>query len=212
MNLGFNDSNRSQSLKGFLLPSLPEVILLVLVSLLLLMALSHNAIWMAASSDAGVSGQAASEATQPQLEAVSNFLSQEVFARATVFLLWGCIGAVAYTVVGAVLHFAQNVKGDVNASKFITPQSANNYWLKRTSQYLYVIAIIFLFGLFVGVFLSAILPLCVEAMSTTILDYKNITGYGHAVLSLGITTVCLYALVRLYKATVYSFKVTFISE
>lgn len=209
MNLGFNDATRSQSLKSFLLPSLPEVIFLILVSIVLLTALSHNAVWLAASSDAGVSSEVAAEAAQPQFAALSNFLSQEVFAKATVFLLWGCIGAVAYTIVGALIHFAENVQHDVNASQYVAPKTPRSYWITRSSQYVYVAAILFLFVVFVGIMLAKILPMCVEGISSTIINYRNFSTYGHALAAVSITAVSLLILSRLWKAVVYSFRVTF---
>lgn len=209
MNLGFNDSSRTQSLKSFLLPSWAELLFIFLVSIVLLLLLCHNAVWIAASSDAGVTSQAANEATQPQLEVISDFLSQEVFAKATVFLLWGAVGAIAYTSIGALQHFAWKVKNDVSASKYVQPKNSGVYWLKQTSQYLYFLAIIFLFGFFVLTLLAMILPKCVQWMSTTILSYQDFSQYKYALFAVGATMVCVYVLARLWHAVIYSFRVTF---
>lgn len=212
MNLGFNDSSRTQSLKSFLVPSWAEVLFIFLVSIVLLLSLCHNAVWIAASSDAGVSSEAASQATQPQLQAISDFLSQEGFAKATVFLLWGVIGAVAYTSIGALQHFAWKVKNDVNASKYVQPKNSGAYWLKQTSQYVYFLAIIFLFGFFVLTLLAMILPKCVQWMSTTILAYQDLAQYTYALLAVGVTMLCVYVLSRLWHAVIYSFRITFSQE
>ncbi len=209
MKLGFNESNTNQSLRGFLVPTTAGVLAFAASSLVLLLLLSHQAIWASVWTDSGITAQNATEAMLPQFQTVSTFLSQELFAKATVFLLWGCLGAVTYAIIGALQHFAGKVSNDVQASKNVAPKSTNNYWLARLAQYGYVVAILFLLIVMLLSFIGKILPRCVIWMSQTILNYQDITSYKSGLLAILITTVCLYVLTRLFRATSYALHVTF---
>lgn len=208
MKLGFNETKTNHSLKDFLLPSSASLIAFAVTSLVLLLLLSHQAIWASIWTDSGIS---ATNATLPQLQTVSQFLSQEVFAKATVFLMWGCLGAAAYAIIGAFQHFASKVSNDVQARNNVAPKSASNYWLTRLAQYGYVAAIVFLLIVMTLLFVGSILPRCVVWMSQTILNYQDVTAYKSALLAILVTTVCLYVLTRLFRVTSYALHHTFSS-
>lgn len=207
--VGYNDTEQNQSLKGLLLPSTAEVVLLLFVSFTILICLNYSSIWTLLTDSSKLTAETAGQAVQPQVEAVSNFFKQEIFGKATLFFIWACVGAIAYAIIGALQHFFWRVKEDVDASNYVKPAATKTYWYSRVSQYLYFIAIAFLFAVFVGLFFGTLLPLSVELANTTIRGFRELSNYGYFLLGLGLMMLCLYMLSRLWKAVSYSFHITF---
>lgn len=206
---GHNDTEQNQSLKSLLVPSGLEVWVLFILSLIIVLALNYSVVWELFTDSSKLGAETASQSVQPHLDAISNFFKQEIFGKASLFLIWGCVGCIAYATIGAVQHFFWRVKEEVDESNYVKPAASKTYWYTRLAQYGYFVSVVFLSLVFVSVFLGMLLPLSVEMAETTIRSYKDITSYVYLLLGVGLMMLSLYALSRLWRALKYSFHFTF---
>lgn len=202
--LGFNDEHDA-TLKGFLLPTLSELIWLFAISFVLMVVLNYQAIWDVVISDSGASQQA----TKPLLESVSVFFAQPAFGKAAVFLFWGLVGCVSYAVIWSLQHFTSRIKNDVDGSEFVQPQTKQGYWSSRLSSYIFLVAITFTFIITLFIWFTALLPHAVRWASIPLQNLSDISGYKNSLIAIGITMVCIYVLSRLWSAVAYSFRLNF---
>ncbi|MEO5627980.1 MAG: hypothetical protein ABIQ89_03760 [Candidatus Saccharimonadales bacterium] len=206
---GHNDFEQNQSLKAFLLPSSTELVMLLVVSLIGLMLLNYSTVWQLVTDSSKLAAQTAGQSVQPQLDAISNFFRKDIFAQATVFLIWAMVGCIAYVIIGGLQHFFWRVKTEVDEGGYVKNTSTQKYWYARLAQYLYFLAASFLFVAFTVIFLTNLLPVCVELAETTIRSFKDLSSYSHLLLGSLLMMLGLYALTRLWKTVRYSFRVTF---
>ena len=205
--LGFNDEHDA-TLKGFLLPSLSELVWLFAISFVLMVALNYQAIWNLVVNDSGASTQAA----QPLLDSVSIFFAQPAFGKTAVFLFWGLVGCVSYAVIWALQHFANRIKDDVSESGYIQPKTTKGYWSSRISSYLFLAAISFTFLVALMIWLTALLPHAVRLTSIPLQNLSDVGSYKNTIIAIVVTMVSLYILSRLWQAVAYSFRFNFGQE
>lgn len=202
--LGFNDEHDA-TLKGFLLPSLSELIWLFVISFVLIVLLNYQAIWDVVISDSGASQQAA----KPLLENVSTFFARPTFGRAAVFLFWGLVGCVSYAIIWSLQHFTSRIKDDVDGSVFVQSQTKQGYWSSRLSSYIFLVAITFTFMIMLFIWFTALLPHAVRLASIPLQNLSDISSYKNSVIAIGMMMVSVYVLSRLWQAVAYSFRLNF---
>jgi hypothetical protein len=204
--IGHNDTETGRRLNQFLIPSIPELGLLLFLSFLLLCLGNLHLIWATATSSAQLSQIVVDQTLQPSFDTIKSFLGQQFFSQIVVFIVWGFIGCLAYMVAWGVQHTLLQAQHDINQSEYVQPTSTRRYWESKAGHYAYAISAWLVLILFLLGFLFVLWPSAVHLVAAVITGAQTHT-YLFLLEAMTIVTVSLYCLVRLWKAAWYAIKI-----
>jgi hypothetical protein len=201
---GYNDSRQLNSLREFLVPSVPELLLWLMTSCILMLVANYHTIWAHLTNSASVNDVAYT----PSISYLSNLFSSRYFAQATVMIVWAVIGSVAYMTVWSIQHFYFRVKEDVEESGYVKSVTVNEYWYTKLAKYGFLACNVFIFVVFLAAAAFVIMPFAFGLGASTIAAHTTINQYLYALYGVLILMVTLFCLRRLGHLVVYAFRTT----
>ncbi len=207
--LGYNDSKQIESFSSFLIPSIQEALLYFIISFSIILLANVKTIWGLLGEYSDINAVTSSEAFTAQLAVFDKYFASNALGQATVFIVWGIIGCLAYMIVWAVQHFYVRLKHDVDDSNNEhVKRSVKGYWQSRFAQHLF-------FGASIFIFLVAIIagfmvfPLISTLGRMSIYNLSVFSDYRFALAGLILGAFYIYVLVRLWKVTRYTVSLYF---
>jgi len=206
--LGYNDRKQVHPIKGFLFPSLQELILYIALSLILIFITLIDDIWFVLTNFSNIEHVPLSEALNYQEMIVEPYLIFRYTGDATVFFIWGLVGCVSYMIVWGIQHIVLKLKEDVEEKSFVGNNRLSNYWQSKFSQHLFFATTVFVSVVYVGLFVSVV-SLMNGFAKVTLFELGNPVNYLYLILAVSIGVLYFYIFVRLWKILNYSVKMYF---
>lgn len=188
------------------LPSLIEMLLYILTSVILLLASNVKAIWDYLSFDPAGQHKAAALINGSGNETSAGILGSSLQGRLGQMIIWGVVGVAIYVVIWFLRNTIINLRNDLVADEFVHPRSYNRsrYWQSIIARKAFFgfMSIVFIGFIYLLFKLFPVLS-SMFFFGTHQLDQSHITQLVGSLLALA---VLLHVLVVLARMTINSWR------
>lgn len=159
--------SRAKLLWRFFIPTLPELLTYTLIATVLLCLVNLWGIIGLITGDTNITAVHISEALQAYNEQIDAIFNQSFLAHASLIIVWGIVGCIAYMIAWVAKGYFTHLYEDVEASHDIRPRATQNtnYWQSVIGHNIFFGCTVFVALAYAIVCLSAFIPACLQLFS-----------------------------------------------
>jgi hypothetical protein len=195
-----NDALAS-SLKHSLVPSVAQVVVYLLGSLLLLTVLNAGAIWDFFNSSVGVSSETANAVVNDQFGRFSDFTGNLFDGRLAPMLFWAFLGVLTYMIVWLFQNTSLSVRNDLAARDFKHPLTLDRrrYWETVGANKIFLVCSLVLAGVFIYLCVVYFIPIFAHIFYAAIYDWHLVNSLFRILWSTLATATLIYFLLTVFR-------------